>query len=106
MSLCCLLGVPRLPHNRPAIRCNPNRQKEINVVDLESSESDSFHSTGDGSVVSDVSEPPSEAGDRLFTPSLSTQRHQKVLEVLREENAKSVLDMGRKIEFLSRGTQD
>ena len=70
---------------------------EIDVVDLESSESDSssFHSTGDGSVVSDVSEPPSEAGDRLFTPSLSTQRHQKVLEVLREENAMSVLDMGR-----------
>ena len=68
----------------------------INVVDLESSESDSSLSTGDGSVVSDVSEPPSEAGDRLFTPSLSTQRHQKVLEVLREENAKSVLDMGRK----------
>ena len=66
---------------------------EIDVVDLESSES---VSTGDGSVVSDVSEPPSEAGDRLFTPSLSTQRHQKVLEVLREENAKSVLDMGRK----------
>ena len=65
-------------------------------VDLESSESDSSSlSTGDGSVVSDVSEPPSEAGDRLFTPSLSTQRHQKVLEVLREENAKSVLDMGR-----------
>ena len=71
---------------------------EIDVVDLESSESDSSSSlsTGDGSVVSDVSEPPSEAGDRLFTPSLSTQRHQKVLEVLREENAKSVLDMGRK----------
>ena len=70
---------------------------EIDVVDLESSESDSSSSlsTGDGSVVSDVSEPPSEAGDRLFTPSLSTQRHQKVLEVLREENAKSVLDMGR-----------
>ena len=70
----------------------------IDVVDLESSESDSSStlSTGDGSVVSDVSEPPSEAGDRLFTPSLSTQRHQKVLEVLREENAKSVLDMGRK----------
>ena len=69
----------------------------IDVVDLESSESDSSSSlsTGDGSVVSDVSEPPSEAGDRLFTPSLSTQRHQKVLEVLREENAKSVLDMGR-----------
>ena len=69
----------------------------INVVDLESSESvsSSSLSTGDGSVVSDVSEPPSEAGDRLFTPSLSTQRHQKVLEVLREENAKSVLDMGR-----------
>ena len=66
-------------------------------VDLESSESDSSStlSTGDGSVVSEVSEPPSEAGDRLFTPSLSTQRHQKVLEVLREENAKSVLDMGR-----------
>ena len=66
-------------------------------VNLESSESDfsSFLSTEDGSVVSDVSEPPSEAGDRLFTPSLSTQRHQKVLEVLREENAKSVLDMGR-----------
>ena len=70
----------------------------IDVVDLESSESDSSStlSTGDGSVMSDVSEPPSEAGDRLFTPSLSTQRHQKVLEVLREENAKSVLDMGRK----------
>ena len=69
---------------------------EIDVVDLESSGSESSsHSTGDGSVVSDVSEPPSEAGDRLFTPSLSTQRHQKVLEVLREENAKSVLDMGR-----------
>ena len=70
---------------------------EIDVVDLESSGSDSSSSlsTGDGSVVSDVSEPPSEAGDRLFTPSLSTQRHQKVLEVLREENAKSVLDMGR-----------
>ena len=70
---------------------------EIDVVDLESSESvsSSSHSTGYGSVVSDVSEPPSEAGDRLFTPSLSTQRHQKVLEVLREENAKSVLDMGR-----------
>ena len=70
---------------------------EIDVVDLESSESDSSSplSTGDGSVVSDVSEPPSEAGDRLFTPSLSTQRHQKVLEVLREENAMSVLDMGR-----------
>ena len=69
----------------------------IDVVDLESSESDSSSSlsTRDGSVVSDVSEPPSEAGDRLFTPSLSTQRHQKVLEVLREENAKSVLDMGR-----------
>ena len=69
----------------------------IDVVDLESSESDSSSSlsTEDGSVVSDVSEPPSEAGDRLFTPSLSTQRHQKVLEVLREENAKSVLDMGR-----------
>ena len=69
----------------------------IDVVDLESSESDSSStlSTGDGSVVSDVSEPPSEAGDRLFTPSLSTQRHQKVLEVLREENAMSVLDMGR-----------
>ena len=66
-------------------------------VNLESSESDfsSFLSTEDGSVVSDVTEPPSEAGDRLFTPSLSTQRHQKVLEVLREENAKSVLDMGR-----------
>ena len=80
----------------------------IDVVDLESSESDSSSSlsTGDGSVVSDVSEPPSEAGDRLFTPSLSTQRHQKVLEVLREENAKSVLDMGRKNAFLSRGTQD
>ena len=80
----------------------------IDVVDLESSESDSSSSlsTRDGSVVSDVSEPPSEAGDRLFTPSLSTQRHQKVLEVLREENAKSVLDMGRKIAFLSRGTQD
>ena len=73
----------------------------IDVVDLESSESDSSSSlsTGDGSVVSDVSEPPSEAGDRLFTPSLSTQRHQKVLEVLREENAKSVLDMGRKNAF-------
>ena len=70
---------------------------EIDVVDLESSGSESSSlSTGDGSVVSDVSEPPSEAGDRLFTPSLSTQRHQKVLEVLREENAKSVLDMGRK----------
>ena len=70
---------------------------EIDVVDLESSGSDSSSSlsTADGSVVSDVSEPPSEAGDRLFTPSLSTQRHQKVLEVLREENAKSVLDMGR-----------
>ena len=69
----------------------------IDVVDLESSESDSSStlSTGDGSVMSDVSEPPSEAGDRLFTPSLSTQRHQKVLEVLREENAMSVLDMGR-----------
>ena len=81
---------------------------EIDVVDLESSESvsSSTLSTGDGSVVSDVSEPPSEAGDRLFTPSLSTQRHQKVLEVLREENAKSVLDMGRKIAFLRRGTQD
>ena len=69
---------------------------EIDVVDLESSGSESSSlSTGDGSVVSDVSEPPSEAGDRLFTPSLSTQRHQKVLEVLREENAMSVLDMGR-----------
>ena len=71
---------------------------EINVVELESSESESSSSsfsTEDGSVVSDLSEPPSEAGDRLFTPSLSTQRHQKVLEVLREENAKSVLDMGR-----------
>ena len=70
---------------------------EINVVELESSESESSSSsfsTEDGSVVSDLSEPPSEAGDRLFTPSLSTQRHQKVLEVLREENAKSVLDMG------------
>ena len=88
----------------PPFHGTPRKEKveiplvEINVVDLESSESDSSSSlsTGDGSVVSDVSEPPSEAGDRLFTPSLSTQRHQKVLEVLREENAKSVLDMGRK----------
>ena len=84
----------------PPFHVTPKKEKveiplvEINVVELESSESSSF-STGDGSVVSDVSEPPSEAGDRLFTPSLSTQRHQKVLEVLREENAKSVLDMGR-----------
>ena len=74
---------------------------EINIVELESSESESSSSfsTEDGSVVSDLSEPPSEAGDRLFTPSLSTQRHQKVLEVLREENAKSVLDMGTNIAF-------
>ena len=87
----------------PPFHVTPRKEKveiplvEINVVDLESSESDSSSSlsTEDGSVVSDVSEPPSEAGDRLFTPSLSTQRHQKVLEVLREENAKSVLDMGR-----------
>ena len=98
----------------PPFHVTPRKEKveiplvEINVVDLEFSGSDSSSplSTGDGSVVSDVSEPPSEAGDRLFTPSLSTQRHQKVLEVLREENAKSVLDMGRKIEFLSRWTQD
>ena len=85
----------------PPFHVTPRKEKveiplvEINVVELESSESDSSVSTEDGSVVSDLSEPPSEAGDRLFTPSLSTQRHQKVLEVLREENAKSVLDMGR-----------
>ena len=85
----------------PPFHVTPRKEKveiplvEINVVELESSESESSSSTEDGSVVSDLSEPPSEAGDRLFTPSLSTQRHQKVLEVLREENAKSVLDMGR-----------
>ena len=90
----------------PPFHVTPRKEKveiplvEINVVELESSESESSSfSTEDGSVVSDLSEPPSEAGDRLFTPSLSTQRHQKVLEVLREENAKSVLDMGRNIAF-------
>ena len=49
-----------------------------------------------------ASEPPSEAGEALFSPSLSTQRHQMVLEILSRELVKSILDAGcNSLKFIS-----
>ena len=49
-----------------------------------------------------TSEPPSEAGESLFNPSLSTQRHHMVLDILRQEEARSILDTGcNSLKFVS-----
>ena len=49
-----------------------------------------------------TSEPPSEAGESLFSPSLSTQRHHMVLDILRQEEARSILDTGcNSLKFVS-----
>ena len=48
------------------------------------------------------SEQPSEAGEVLFNPRLSVQRHQAVLDILKQESVASVADLGcNSLRFLS-----
>jgi len=66
------------------------------------SDQDESHNSSSSSENSDASEDPSEAGELLFNPSLSTQRHQMVLNILKEEKVKSVVDLGcNNLKFLS-----
>lgn len=69
--------------------------EDINVIEFTSdSEKESVENRN--------SDSESETGDALFNPSLSNQRHQKVLDILREENCKSILDLGcNNLKFLS-----
>ena len=61
-----------------------------------------FSTGSSSSDKSDASEVPSEAGELLFNPSLSTQRHQMVLNILKEEKVKQVLDLGcNSLKFMS-----
>ena len=69
----------------------------VNSPSLTSSECSSSSQDSDP-----ASEPPSEAGEALFSPSLSTQRHQMVLEILSRELVKSILDAGcNSLKFIS-----
>ena len=66
------------------------------------SDQDESHNSSSSSENSEASEDPSEAGELLFNPSLSTQRHQMVLNILKEEKVKSVVDLGcNNLKFLS-----
>lgn len=59
-------------------------------------------SESENETVENNSDSDHEAGDALFYPSLSNQRHQKVLDILKEENSQSVLDLGcNSLKFLS-----
>ena len=61
-------------------------------------------SESENETVENNSDSDHEAGDALFYPSLSNQRHQKVLDILKEENSQSVLDLGcNSLKFLSLG---
>ena len=87
---------------RPKSYFNPehvsdNSEPDTDVEDLQldaNSSPVSLTSSECSSEESDpASEPPSEAGEALFSPSLNTQRHQMVLEILSRELIKSVLDL-------------
>ena len=54
----------------------------------------SSNSSRASSAHTDSSEEVKEAGDCLFSPSLSSQRHRKVLEILEAEQVSSLLDTG------------
>ena len=81
-----------------------NSEPDTDVVRLDANSSPaSLTSSECSSEDSDpASEPPSEAGDALFSPSLNTQRHQMVLEILSRELVKSILDTGcNSLKFVS-----
>ena len=96
---------------RPKSYFNPehvsdNSEPDTDVEDLQldaNSSPASLTSSECSSKESDpASEPPSEAGEALFSPSLNTQRHQMVLEILSRELVKSVLDTGcNSLKFVS-----
>ena len=75
-------------------------EQDQSLSDQDHSINESHNSSSSGE--SEASEVPSEAGELLFNPSLSTQRHQMVLNILKEEKVKSVLDLGcNNLKFLS-----
>ena len=83
------------------------RKSSISLVDS-SEEYEETHSNGGSSVCSEEEEERcesddyQEAGDWLFSPSLSSQRHSRVLEILEGGQVTSLLDTGcNNCKFLS-----
>ena len=97
---------PRRPKScfRPEyVSDNSDPDTDLEDLHLHADIPPSMTSSEDSSEGSDpASEPPSEAGEALFSPSLSTQRHGMVLEILSRELVKSVLDTGcNSLKFIS-----
>ena len=81
---------------------NSEPDTDVEDLHLDANSSPASPTSSECSSEDPASEPPSEAGEALFSPSLNTQRHQMVLEILSRELVKSVLDTGcNSLKFVS-----